>query len=369
MNRLCCIALSVAAILTAAPGASAYQLAVQSTQEERRLAGLSPQASLWSWSEQRLARFGVSAFAEPVHEEITNRIFGCDGDVCAGDGPLAAPPAVLFGVRWNDDPPFRLGQGQAAGTSCKAGTTVRFETQPLCWVSLFNDASAHAATGRSFGQGDALLYRSHFGDLQFIHAMAAEDGEQASITQRKILDWAEFTWRISLGEYSLDTVLKDVPIGAVRESFSRSDWRVQDLFTLGAGNGPRLAIKDVAFGSLLHVLQDSYSQSHVSRQEASGSGNRLCALGSVSVDSPGRIRSFHSYKRQDHKLHGEADTRRAFMAALQQAGDVVEVGRPLRRAKERNASWEEVRPYLECVFGLVDPSAPAGPGDYKLSEE
>lgn len=360
---------AAAVSLLVAQDAAGFQLSVQSSPEERRLTGLSAQSSWWAWSEQRLARMGVSAFADPVHEEITNRIYGCDGDVCSGSDSLAAPPAVLFGVRWNDDPPFRLSQGQAKGTSCKANATIRFETQPLCWVSLFRDASAQAASGRSFTQGDALLYRSHFGDLQYIHAMASQDGEPAAVTRHHMLGWAEFTWRVGRGEYSLDTVLKDVPIQSIQDSFSRSDWRVQDLFTLGVGNGPRLAIGDVAFGSLLHMLQDSYSQSHADRREASASGRSFCEIGGQRVDAPGEIQLFHSYTRQDHALHGEADTRDAFITGLQQSGDVVELGRPLLRARQRGASWDEVRSYIECALAIVDPSAPAGPGNFALQSE
>ena len=105
-------------------------------------------------------------------------MYGCNGDaeVCSGSDALNAPAAVLAGVRWNDDPPFRLLRNQAKGTNCVATETIRFETQPGCWTALFLSANKRAVAGATFGSGDAMLYRTHFGDLQFLHAMATKDG-------------------------------------------------------------------------------------------------------------------------------------------------------------------------------------------------
>lgn len=45
----------------------------------------------------------------------------------------------------------------------------------------------------------ATLCTAHFGDLQFVHSMTLKDGEAAEVTQKNILMWAEFTWRVGLG--------------------------------------------------------------------------------------------------------------------------------------------------------------------------
>lgn len=350
----------LSSLLLVGADAVAHKLATQSTPDERRLAGIT--SSRWTSAERLLAQWSVQAFTEPVHEEITNRLYGCNGDACAGSQATTAPATVLAGVRWNDDPPFRLSPGQAASTSCKTRETVRFETQPLCWVYLFRDAQVGAAGGKRYGPGDAMLYRSHFGDLQYLHAMAAADGELAHRTRDNLLGWFEFTWRASRGEYTLETRLNEIRIPVIQDAFGRSGWRLMDLYTLGASGGLRRHINDVAFGSLLHAVQDSFAGGHVLREESSGL--RQCVLAGSSVSAPGNVLEFHSYSGQSHSLHAEADSRAAFMRSFQEEGNVVDVGRLLVRARAQNLAWDAVRPYFECIFTLQRPSAPATAGDF-----
>lgn len=362
MKKLAFLALSasLAAVLTTLP-AAAHKLATQSTQGERRLAGIS--SSFMIDMERLIAQWSLYAFTEPVHEEITNRIYGCDGDrkVCAGAAALTAPVPVLAGVRWNDDPPFRMTASQAGGTKCKVSETIRFETQPTCWATLFMDASKGASRGKQYGPGDAMLYRTHFGDLQFLHAMATRDGELARDTKARVMGWFEFTWRTAQGEYNLDTRLKEIDNPTIQAAFGHTEWRVLDLFTQGASGGLRRSVDDVAFGSLLHTLQDSYAEGHVNREESSGT--RKCAAAGISVEAPGAIQEFHAYNHQDHSAHAQADTRAAFLLRVQEPGDVVEVGRALLAARDRKLPWNEVLPLLDCALALHREDAPAIPGD------
>lgn len=340
---------------------SAYKLAPQSPQEVRKLNGVT--ASYWKGVEQAIASFSLDAFTEPVHEEVTNRIYGCDGgELCEGAEAANVPPSVLAGVRWNDDPPFRLSKGQARGLRCVIGDTVRFETQPVCWGSLFRDASKGAAKGEMYGPGHAMLYRSHFGDLQFLHAMASRDGESASETKARLMDWLQFAWRTASREYTLDTRLKDVPIRTIQVAFGKTEWRVQDLYALGATNSLRREIDNVAFGSLLHTLQDSFAAGHVDREESSGT--QTCSVGGLSVTAPGSIISFHAYNRQSHEAHARADSKNAFLSHFQQEGDIVDLGRVLLKARQARLAWSEVQPLFECMFVLRNPETPAGPGDF-----
>src|SRR5438876_120090 len=101
---------------------------------------------------------------------------------------------------------LQLNSGEAAHTVCKVGQTIRFTTQPECWYQLFAAAKKAAAGGvvPSAATRAALLARSHFGDLQPIHAMASQDGETAAKTQKEIMMWEEFTWRVAAKEYGLD---------------------------------------------------------------------------------------------------------------------------------------------------------------------
>ena len=344
---------------------SAHKLATQSTPDERRLAGITSDA--WAGAERILARWSLEAFTEPVHEEITNRIYGCNGDACSGSQATTAPVPVLAGVRWNDDPPFRLAANQAKDTGCKTRETVRFETQPLCWVELFRDAQKGAVVGKRYGPGDAMLYRSHFGDLQYLHAMASLDGEQAWRTKARLMGWLEFAWRASRSEYTLETRLKDVDNPTIQAAFGRSEWRLMDLFTLGASGGLRRHVDDVAFGSLLHAVQDSFAAGHVLREEASGL--QQCEAGGASISAPGNILEFHAYNGQDHGRHADEDSRAAFMRHFQGEGNVVDVGRVLIRARKAGLTWESVAPFFDCIFNLQRPDTPAGPGDFVASRE
>lgn len=347
-------------VAAAAATADAHKLSPTGTAEERRLSGV--QGSWISSLERSAAGFGLKAFGEPVHEEITNRIYGCDGNICDGLDSTRAPAGVLAGVRWNDDPPFRISSGEGKGTHCKVTQTIRFQTQPYCWYQLFDDANDRAGVGAVFDaqSRSAMLYRTHFGDLQFLHAMASADGVGAAKTQELMLDWAEFNWRVMRGEYRLETRLKEVPNETIRSRFGRTDWYLQDLYTLGSP-GLRQHIRDMAFGSILHTLQDSFAEGHVER--ASAVPSRSCAIAGAQVDAPGLIVEFHAYNRQDHDLHAQADSRGALEAHLQDDPDVVDLGRQLLRAYRSDRSWEEVEPFFECVYALSDSARDATSGD------
>lgn len=356
------LALGLLLISLAAPAFS-FKLATRSSEEERRLSKISTSYRV-EYLEAPMARLSLSVFTEPVHEEITNRMYGCDGDaaVCAGAASVTAPAPVLAGVRWNDDPPFRLSANQAKNTSCKTRDTIRFETQPSCWVTLFRAANKGAARGEEYGRGHAMLYRTHFGDLQFLHAMATRDGEPAHVTKANLMGWFEFAWRAARSEYTLDTRLKDIENPTINAAFGNTDWRLQDLYTTGAGNGLRRSIDDVAFGSLLHALQDSFAAGHAEREESTGT--HRCTAGGITAKAPGAVVAFHAYNHQEHSQHAEADSRASFMKHLQEQGDVVELGRALVEAREAKMDWPTVQPMFDCMFTLLKPDAPAGPGEF-----
>jgi hypothetical protein len=170
--------LLLAAILCCAASlrARASSLSPRGTKVEQHVA--KENATFWEQTVQKLGREGVLHFAGPVHEEITAKMYDCD-DSC-DDADVAAEYAtayVIAGVRWNDDPPFRLNPDEGKHTSCKTSETIRFTTQPRCWYQLFTAATKSAENGEvpSAASQSPLLARSHFGDLQFLHSMASQD--------------------------------------------------------------------------------------------------------------------------------------------------------------------------------------------------
>lgn len=319
----------------------------------------------------KLAEKGLPKFKQSVHEEITHRAYECNYEgpgICGNPDAEYAAPYVIAGVRWNDDPPFQLNSDQAQGTSCKTTysdgrpMTIRFITQPKCWGELFLSAEKQIKSnpGKTFNVVNqaALPLRSHFGDLQFIHSMASSDNEDPVETRSKILSWAEFTWGVVRGSYKLDTWLKDIDLPVMKQYFSSSGWRVQELFTLGDPS-LRTYLEDIAFGSLLHMVEDSFAAGHVDRMEPA---NGTQCAGS-SHRAPGPIREFHSYTKQSTSKHADADSRDAFINN-RLTPDVVDVGRTLVALRKAKAEWLEVGAYLSCVYDLAPTVRKASAGGF-----
>lgn len=369
MNGIRRILVSVALLVASAQTSWSFDLSPKGTQFDRDA------VKAWapSWLDgilSRLADKGLPKFKQSVHEEITHRVFECNYEgaaICGNPDAEFASPYVIAGIRWNDDPPFQLNPDQAKNTSCKNRydngnpITIRFITQPKCWGELFLAAEKQIKAGAKIAfdvaNQSALPLRSHFGDLQFIHSMASSDGEDPLETRRKILGWAEMTWGVVRGEHKLETWVKDIDVPVMQPFLGTSGWRVQDLFTLGDPS-LRPYVSEVAFGSLLHMVEDSFSAGHVERLEP--------AQGAKCADNthraPGPIREFHSYTHQTTSNHAGTDTRDAFIIN-RVTPDVVDVGRVLVEMR-KNAKWDDVRAYLMCVYALVPDVRKASAGGF-----
>lgn len=125
---------------------------------------------------------------------------------------------------------------------------------------------------------------------------------------------------------------------------------MRKLFTLGSKDQTDQRVKNMAFGSLLHMVQDSFSKAHVERQGSDAPGGHW----------PGRVKEFHAYALQDHKRHSDADERESFQAA-----DTKErvVGSVRRVVDLRGKPWSEMGPLIAEIFDVVDRGSIAGPGD------
>jgi hypothetical protein len=360
---------SLCFLIADAHPAQAYKLKPTGTDDERTIVSLETgfPGTFWSGVSRRI----LDHFSYGVHEEVTHRSWGCD--LPQGAPPTdtsctvwaTTPAAVLYGIQWNDNPPFKL--DSTNDRTCQVNAPIRLpDRQPNCWRILFGDAAKRAAAGEYFLQRDrfSLLYRSHFGDLQFLHAMASWDGETMSATKAKIMMWAEFTYRVSVGEIAPATTMSEIRIPGFRNVLGQYWSDVTQLFAFGV---PRYqaGIGEVALGSLLHMVQDSFSKSHVSREAPVG----VCGEGGPKPNG-GRILEFHAYGHQDGDLHGEKDSRNVMLATLldHPANNVVTVGRYLKAMYDRRERWDAVKAYLDaCVFAVAedDLDKPAGPGAYR----
>ncbi len=326
----------------------------------------------------------------PVHEEITQLAMGCttaDKDLpvnteCATPNAGFATQFINYGVRWNDLPPFLLRPNEGkkckkifgSGQACNVSQTIRFATQPDCWYCMFNAAEKIAASGRKIvgclpavrEKGSRvitahLLARSHYGDLQFLHAMAQEDNLEAALTQSDILGWLEFAWKVATREIPNNTLLRDVNILVMKARFHCSGWSVADLYVLGRQDSMLRFIHDIAFGSVLHTVQDSFAEGHVEREPTKAAEQCSAAL---ALQRPGRIREFHSYSGQDGHRHDARDLREAMTGIVGgRVSDAVEASRQLATYYGGRSKWAEVEPYMQCLFALSSESRRSSAGD------
>lgn len=334
----------------------------------------------------RIAQLLGVLIKAPVHEEITQIAFACPAiDLLSRDLSCADANAgfanhfVIAGVRWNDLPPFKLEDGQGStckkaltgGPACTASQTIRFATQPECWYCLFNEASRIARDKEIAGcnatpsqaKGN-LMTRSHYGDLQFFHAMASADGIAAEVTHKKVMDWAQFAWKVATREIPVNTFLRDINIDTIREHFGCSGWRVVDFYVQGRQDTYIKNVDEVALGSILHTIQDSFSRAHVAREPRIL--GRACASGAP-MQLPNRIKEFHGYAKQDSHKHDVEDERESMLsieiagesrpAAIYASAVVVDLFRD-------DKSWVQVEPFFKCIFELADSTAKSSPGAY-----
>ena len=345
----------------------AFKVKPEATTSDNRIRSLQ-QSPLVHFSDG-VARLVINRFTSGVHERITNQIYGCEGNADECESPdgdrTSASKAVIGGVRWNDNPPFKLQQTRLK--MCPKGT-IKLPNFSVCWYELFRDAKKRAANGVFFdvSTGTVPIYRVHFGDMQFLHSMASKDGEPASYTINRMMMWAELTYKVALGEISSQTEVRKSGISGTESLFKTRGWNIQQLFTRGDPTFRKERdLKDFAFGSLLHVVEDSFSIAHTERERGNKDDSSCPHL--PQYKQPGKILSFHAYGHQDEGLHGEQDSHGALDEELRVDNPtVVDVGKVILSYYREKKPWPKLKEYLECVFTLADPNAPAGPGDMFL---
>ena len=366
---------------------SAFQTQPVGTEYDRKLAQLDQ-----SGAERLLAKIadrGVKIFIEPVHEEISQRIYGCEDNLKDspdkwGDKPNCArqnfaPNPVVDGTRWNDNPPFMvkpdflLPNGKAIRSTC-ANETIKLPRKSDCWMDIFTTSSEMARTRFFTNRNGVILNRSHFGDMQFLHSMASRVGDRARETKVSILMWAEFAYKVASESIPANTPLKDVPVTGFKELFRNQEATVENLFLLGDETYRGNQLGDFAFGTLLHMVQDSFSESHVSRDLETQRAPCNCPHTNV---SPAKIEKFLVYGSQDAAKHKDEDTYEALRNdALKYSPNVIDVGQILvkfyeelkdkQKSNREYSNWDVLRKYLdECVFALEDVDAEADGGNFE----
>jgi len=368
MGYLATILMTVALLPSIALG---FQVLPRISDVDRTLSGLGSNRiidSLGQW----IVSNAIPMIKSPVHEAITLNALDCVAVAgmekqCLTDEAIRVNQVLLYGVRWPDDPPFALNRASPPRIAgCDSKVTLRSTAQPKCWQGLFSDADKAAKQRMSsnpgepaFGPGEYLLYRSHFGDLQFFHSMAAYDGETAADTQRRMRMWAQFLWGVATKAIPTDRFIRNLGVDQL-EIYFPGDMTATNLFATGIVE-VRKDLDKVAMGVLLHMLQDSFSQAHAGRSSESGA---MCEA-IPRFAQPGRISQFYSYAGQVGSLHDHEDTFNALgLQTLQVSPSVVDASRAFLTLWKENAPWSEAEKYFDCAFALEAPDTGAGPGPF-----
>lgn len=277
------------------------------------------------WTVQRLREARYAKLKQGIHERITREALD-DAERRRGTSDPELRRQVTYGLLFNDDPAgylFPRTRGNPKGyTARDAGGSV---VNGIQWMKEFGLVLAQMKrrdvlvreersdsrllrrrAARELGRLDRrleknILWASHFGDLQYLHAMGLGDESRGEILA-KMRAYAEHAWSVAVGTTTLAELEAEIGrakaasrdgaglAGRRRQLMARFDtadllYHADDAAQLG----PR------ALGSILHMIQDSYAKGHAVREGWEG-------------ENSGRIRYFQNYAEQDGDKHGAFDT-------------------------------------------------------------
>lgn len=329
---------------------------------------------------KKAAGIVASLIIHPIHEELTVRSFKLvqerqmPGYQRVNDFVIEK---TIRGVRWNDDPLTLL------------------PDHPSVWFDNFKNASENS--DRITDHYD-LFYRSHHHDLQFLHAMASSDEEKARDTQKAVMMWSEFSYKVATGFIPVHTrfskmyqFLSPEATHTFKKYFTndglRKNWTPaylfslkcvrqkvgQNLFTpLDCSETDWMAAKEnvqnIALGSLLHVIQDSFSDSHVSRNPEYEGEYSL-------IHGRSAINTFNAYTKQSFNLHRGADgypkdyegpMSERDLNLEEVCAQIISNVLSDRGKSRKKMLWSKTAGYLKNgVFRIINPNALAGAGKYE----
>jgi hypothetical protein len=279
-------------------------------------------------------------------------------------------PDLEEAVRWPDDPTHQISL-----------------TTALKMLASTNKCKSHAEKGgrRAAEDFKGLNCASNFGTMQFFHAQATARGEPASETYYKISHWAQFLFDVAttytdaqLDQRYCDVFSSDnnpfqkamVPEAASKRCGNGkpgSGWHVVTLFTTKCRNILTSSIcshekkadrydiaRMYAIGSILHMIQDSYSQSHCVRSQCEVDGGKVVAKVECTP-----IRMFTTYPNQQN--HADADRDPQFEPSCGEQSrpvdDPITAGAKVLWDVQHKVSRAEFNADIERVFGTAAQAA------------
>jgi hypothetical protein len=277
---------------------------------------------------------------------------------------------IIFGVWWNDDP-LRLTWGE--GNDFLAGSWNAIET------AVSKNASYPGAGACKVLADQHLGRQSHFDKLQHLHFMTPMESKTSNAKQRVetttklALGWMKFAYNVAIGKYAPDARLTDFMMPdaslpsvadiAKNNCASESSAKVWTIFTQRDPTWDKLReplTPDIALGSMLHVIQDSFSPGHTCRIKKV-MGNRTY---SVIVD----VENYMEQKNSSHRgldgypdwlklrVQNDANDNKFKTDPRLYANDPVVVGDWLMEAADRKSPWEKVEGHLLQTIFLAEPT-------------
>ncbi|GHA21237.1 hypothetical protein GCM10008090_34030 [Arenicella chitinivorans] len=308
-------------------------------------------------------------------------------------------------VKWPDDPTYEaFGSGVA-----KFG------------AKMLQGCEGFLVKQKGLDNSIGLLCNTHFGNYQFWHAQSSTANESSKETRQKILDWAKFNYEVAVGkiepqddyckyfrenESSISAIMKpeNYPFcderliwGWVPKLIAKPypAWDIATLYGVSCdnpftsilgckeeliNNGSKRADNTVvsAIGALLHLIQDSFSQSHNVRGNCFDSNPE-------SVDNPipvskivcKPITRFTNYAEFDlntqeleaqfnHDLSDDwpyIDDGCFSSSHSPIVDDPITASAKILWHIDKKSDWaNDVLPDLESVFNIVEPSTTSGQG-------
>lgn len=261
---------------------------------------------------------------QPIHEAITRQAYLRVYGVTLPDG-WRSP--LIGGVVWNDDPEQLIRRA--------------WYYDGLKSINTFSQRI------KSRKPENKLTIRTHYGDLQFLHFMRPKINGKSLNDQDTLIqvwDWIENTYPVASGNVAANTLRAKTyynnyfsKIGCGKSSLESQTKPciVLDVFDINSyfrkSGDIDESVKWLASGTILHIIQDSYSASHTHRNESTGA-----------------IESLYTYNgEKDHCLSdiGAESNRRSIEQAIVASTDFLQL------LKDR-AEWSEVQTHLEKYLGI-----------------
>ena len=112
-----------------------------------------------------------------------------------------------------------------------------------------------------------MTQRSHFGDLQFLHAMGSEDNEKPHDIPEGLLKWIGIMYKLACGNQGVSE-LQPLRAHFLAKMFDDSTdpsrgTTLRDLILASTSEyrGSKIPLR--ALGICMHMIQDSYAMGHV----------------------------------------------------------------------------------------------------------